>query len=311
MLRILLVEFLQNTRRLELVGVGEVAFPRRGLKCQRIEDAGFVVIGITLRHPFHGGVVRSEPGIDGDLVVVAVVGGQGFNPVAFALRLCPDRTRLLERRPSRLRVGPRRRPHQRVAEEVHRDAPIRHCAGGILLQYALEGASGIQEPVRMQHGDAALELSLHLWIARGGKTHLAELFILLRPSMATKHHEQDSRAHQAFGFHRGSPSRRKTFTYRTYPDLQARRNGARFCRSRQPLTCCRDSAFFSCAPRFLYSPAHGQCKPCLAAMAARWLRSFLQQRSVRTCRLDPLCQSGARNGTAASASQRSGIEPAR
>src|SRR5262249_10079624 len=112
-------------------------------------------------------------------VMVAEIGTQGLDPVALALGLSSGRARLFERSPGGLCVGPRRRHGQRVAEVVHRHAPIGDCAGGVLLQDALECPARVDDPIRMQHGDAALELGLHLRIAGGGETQLAELLVLL------------------------------------------------------------------------------------------------------------------------------------
>ena len=61
------------------------------------------------------------------------------------------------------------------------DAPIGHRAIGVLPQHSLERPARDQEPVRMDHRDAALELGLHFGIAGGGETQLAELLVLLWP----------------------------------------------------------------------------------------------------------------------------------
>ncbi len=132
MLRVLLEEFFQKCCGFDLVGVGEVAFRRRGLQRQRMIDLHLVVVGIVLRHPLHRGIVVCQSDIRGDRVVVAEIGAQRLDPVALALRLRPGRPRLFECVPSRLRVGPRRRGCQGVAEEVHRHTPVCHRAGGIL-----------------------------------------------------------------------------------------------------------------------------------------------------------------------------------
>src|SRR5262249_29131697 len=57
---------------------------------------------------------------------------------------------------------------------------------GVLLQDALECPARVDEPIRMQHGDAALELGLHLGIAGGGETQLAELLVLLAEGTAAQ-----------------------------------------------------------------------------------------------------------------------------
>ena len=100
MLRVLLEEFLQQRRGLDLIGVGEIAFRRRGLKRQRIIGLHLVVVGIALRHPLHRGIIGCQSGIHGDLVMVAEIGAQGLDPVALALRL-------RARQPALFRVRPR------------------------------------------------------------------------------------------------------------------------------------------------------------------------------------------------------------
>ena len=132
-LRVLLVELLQNGRRFELVGKSQIGFRRRRLQGEGIEDLGLVIGGVALGHLFHGPVVGSQSGIERYLVMVAVIGAQGLDPVALVLRLRPDRASLFERCPGGLRIGPRRRLGQGVPKEVHGHAPIGHGAVGILL----------------------------------------------------------------------------------------------------------------------------------------------------------------------------------
>ena len=56
--------------------------------------------------------------------MVAVIGAQRLDPVALALGLRADRARLFELRPGGVRVLPRGRADQRIAEDVHRHAPM-------------------------------------------------------------------------------------------------------------------------------------------------------------------------------------------
>ena len=179
MLRVLLVQLFQNCRRLALIGIGGIGWGCRGLQGERIEHLSLVIVGVALRHLLHRHVIGGEPGIDRGLVVVAVVGAQRLDPGP--LPLCPgtDRARLFERGPAGFRLGPRRRGGKRVAEIVERDAPIGDRAPGILLQDSLERLARVDEPVRMDHRDAALEVGLHLGIAGGGETQLSKLLVLL------------------------------------------------------------------------------------------------------------------------------------
>ncbi len=133
MLRVLVEELLQKRRGFDLVGIGQVAFLRRGLQRQRIIDLHLVIVGIALRHALHRGIVGCQSGTHGNLVMVAEIGAQRLDPVALTLRLRPGHPRFFQRVPSRLRVGPRRRGCQGVAEVIHRQTPVCHRAGGILL----------------------------------------------------------------------------------------------------------------------------------------------------------------------------------
>ena len=74
MSRVLIEEFLQERRGFDLIGVGEVAFLRRGLQRQRIIGLRLVVVWIGLRHPLHRGIVGCQSSIHGDLVMVAEIG---------------------------------------------------------------------------------------------------------------------------------------------------------------------------------------------------------------------------------------------
>jgi hypothetical protein len=180
MLRVLIVELFQNCRRLALVGIGGVSLGRRRLQGYRIEYLRLVIIGIALRQVLHRLVVGGEPGVDWSFVVIAVIGAQRLDPVALALRFGADRVRLFKYCPTGFGLGPCRRGGERVAEKIERDSPIRDRTTRVLLQDSLERPARVDEPIRMDHRDAALELGLYLGIAGGGETQLAELLVLLR-----------------------------------------------------------------------------------------------------------------------------------
>ncbi len=169
MLRVLLEEFLQQRRGLDLIGVGEIALRCRGLKRQRIKGLRLVVIGIALRHPLHRGTIGCQSDIHGDLVMVAEIDAKGIDPIALALRLRTRSPRFFDCLPTCLRLGSRRCNCKGVAEAIHRHAPIRHGATGVLLQDLFEFPAGNQEPVRMKHGDATVELDLHIGVAGGSE----------------------------------------------------------------------------------------------------------------------------------------------
>jgi hypothetical protein len=111
--------------------------------------------------------------------MVAEIDGKGIDPIALPLRLRTRGLRFFDCFPTRLRLGSRRCDCEGVTEAIHRHAPIRHGASGVLLQDLFEFPAGNQEPVRMEHGDAAVELDLHSGIAGGGEGYLTELVVLL------------------------------------------------------------------------------------------------------------------------------------
>ena len=191
MLRVLLEQLLQDGDRLELVFVGDVGLRGRRLQRERIDDLHLVVVGIALRHLLHRLVVGAQAGIDIDLVVIAEVGAQRVYPAALAFRLRSDFAGLFERGPGGVGLRARWRSDQRVAQEVHRNAPIGDGATGILLQDALKHSARDQEPVGMDHRDAALELRLHLRIAGGREAQRAKLLLTLLPGGAGGEQRRD------------------------------------------------------------------------------------------------------------------------
>src|SRR5262249_11398127 len=103
-----------------------------------------------------------------------------------ALSFGADRVRLCKRCPTGFGLGSCRRGGERVAEKVERDSPIRDRTTRVLLQDSLERSARVDEPIRMDHRDAALELGLYLGIAGGGETQLAELLVLLSEGAAAQ-----------------------------------------------------------------------------------------------------------------------------
>src|SRR5262245_2145262 len=118
--------------------------------------------------------------------MVAVVGAQRVDPVALALSFGADRVGLFKRSPTCLSLGPCWRGGECIAQIIERDAPIGDRATRVLLQDSLECLARVDEPIRMDHRDAALELGLNLGIAGGGETQLAELLVLLSEGAAAQ-----------------------------------------------------------------------------------------------------------------------------
>src|SRR6516225_2490886 len=103
--------------------------------------------------------------------------------------------------PTGFGLGPCRRGGERVAEKVERDSPIRDRTTRILLQDSLERSARVDEPIRMDHRDAALELGLYLGIAGGGETQLAELLVLLSEGAAAQRCGDASDKYQILRLH--------------------------------------------------------------------------------------------------------------
>src|SRR5262249_14339606 len=96
---VLLVQLLQNGRRFELVGVGRVARLCGRLKRKCIEHLSLIVVWVALGQLLHRVVVGQQSGVEGNLVVVLVVGAQRFDPIALAFCLRADRARFLRALP--------------------------------------------------------------------------------------------------------------------------------------------------------------------------------------------------------------------
>src|SRR6516162_7840110 len=103
--------------------------------------------------------------------------------------------------PTGFGLGPCRRCGERVAEKVERDSPIRDRTTRVLLQNSLERPARVDEPIRMDHRDAALELGLYLGIAGGGETQLAELLVLLSEGAAAQRCGDASDKYQILRLH--------------------------------------------------------------------------------------------------------------
>ena len=105
------------------IGIGLIG--RRGgdVELDRIEDLGFVVVRIGLRHAFHGLEIGEHAGAMIDFVVVGIERGHRVDEVALALRLGADRLALLDRRQPERKVADRRR-RVRIVEQAERNAPI-------------------------------------------------------------------------------------------------------------------------------------------------------------------------------------------
>ena len=179
MLGILRVELFQYRRGLALVGVVKISLRRSRLQRQRVIHPRFVVVGVANRDLLHRLLVGGQARNDIELVVIAIVSADGIDPVALALGLRAECARLVDRLGARLRLFQGGRAAQRIAHLIDRHAPIRHCAGGVLLQDRLENLAGVTEPIRVQHRDAALELGLHFGAARRGEGYVAKVIALM------------------------------------------------------------------------------------------------------------------------------------
>ena len=177
MIGILREEPLEDLRRLELAGVGLVVLRRRGLQRQRVVRPRLEVVGVPLRHLLHRPCVRGEPCAQRGRVVVAVVRRDRLDPVALTLGLRAHRARFFESGPGRGGVLRRGRRGQRVAERGHGQPPVGHRAARIFMGDGVKDLARLDEPVRVQHGDAALELGRHRRAAGNRERDLAELLL--------------------------------------------------------------------------------------------------------------------------------------
>ena len=189
MLWLLGEDLLEHARGLQLVGVGLVRRQRGRVEGERVEDRRLTVLGVTRRELLHrlpvgerAGAVVHRGGVfverldRGDVVALARHPG--------ARGLCP-----LDGGPAvgeRLR---RRRPGERIAEQVHRDAPVGDRAAGILLRDGHERVRGRLEPEGVEHGDRALEVRLNRGAARSRETHRADLVVSRGARDAERQHQ--------------------------------------------------------------------------------------------------------------------------
>src|SRR3954453_12526414 len=142
--------------------------------------------------------------------MIALVVAQGFDPLALTWLLRADVAGLFERGPRSIRVRALRRRNEDIVQQVYRHAPVRDRAGRILLQHAFERAARDQEPIGMDHCDAALKLGLHFGIAGSWEAELAKVLVLLanlcinRAGSQSECHGADSQAGKFFGTVHGS-----------------------------------------------------------------------------------------------------------
>ena len=108
---------LEDRSALELHRIGLVAGQGRDVEFDRIENLGFVVIRISLRHAFHGLEVGEHAGAMIDFVKVGIERGHRIDEIALALSLRADRLTLLDRRKAKRKVADRWR-RVRIVEEA-------------------------------------------------------------------------------------------------------------------------------------------------------------------------------------------------
>ena len=170
-------DLLEDRRGLQLVGVRLVGRERRRVEGEGVEHRRLPVLRVARGELLHRLAVgeRARPVVD--LVGVLVEHLDRADVVALALRLGARRLGPLDGRPPVGKRFGRRRPAERIAEQVHRDAPVRDAAGGIALRDGRERARGRREPERVKHGNRALEILLDRGAARRREMDRADLVL--------------------------------------------------------------------------------------------------------------------------------------
>ena len=105
MLRLALENRLEDRRAFELVGVGLVGGRGRDIERNRVEDLGFVVVGIFCGQRFHRLQVGLHARLVRGLVEVDIHHRQRVDVVALALGLGAGRFRLLDRGEAERKLG--------------------------------------------------------------------------------------------------------------------------------------------------------------------------------------------------------------
>ena len=164
---------LENLGRLELLGVGLVGRQRGDVEREGIVDRGLGIVriaGVELRHCL---LVRQDPRAMIRGLGIAIEFRKRRDVVGLALGLGAELPRLLERRPT---VGQilRGRRRERIAEQAHGDAPIRHRALGIALQHVGEGVVRGLVPERVLELHRLVERLLRLRRAGDREVNRAE-----------------------------------------------------------------------------------------------------------------------------------------
>ena len=166
---------LEDRRGLELAGIGLVVRVRSDVERERMENRGFLILGVALRELLHCLFVPQHALAPGR-PVVRVKGCDRFDVVALALRLGRGRQTFVHRGLAFQQHILRRLPAKRIEQPVDAYAPVGDRARRVGGQHLEKSLAAFREPERMQQRHAALELRLHLRIAGSRKTQPAELF---------------------------------------------------------------------------------------------------------------------------------------
>ena len=176
MLRLALENRFEDRRPFELIGVGLVGGRRRHIERDRVEDLGFVVIGIFRGQRLHRLQIGLHARLVRGLVEVDIHHRQRVDVVALALRPGADRLRLLDRGKAGRKIWCRHRA-VRVVEQRQRNAPIGDRALRICLERLLVDIPGFGVPERMLVSHGAVEPPLRHFVAGGREMNRAQLLI--------------------------------------------------------------------------------------------------------------------------------------
>src|SRR6516164_1061873 len=150
---------LEDRGALELHRIGLVARRGRDIEFDRIENLGFVVLRIALRHAFHGLEVGKYAGAVIDFIEVGIERGHRIDEITLALSLRADRLALLDGRKAKRKVADGRR-RVRIIEKAQRNAPIGDPAIRVGLEHLLEEflRLAIPEGMLVTHGTSKTPL---------------------------------------------------------------------------------------------------------------------------------------------------------
>ncbi len=164
---VLLLDPLQQRRRLQQVRVGLVAVVPRLVQRERVENRRLDVVWIRRGQRPHRTRVVPRAGLLVDGAEVAVLLAQGHQPPAFARGLRIEREPAVHGIQPPLEHAIVERPDQRIRALADGETPVRDGAGRIEPGDRRKGVHRLGEEERVQHRERTIELALRLRRTRG------------------------------------------------------------------------------------------------------------------------------------------------